>query len=392
MNISFENTAIAFSAKNKNALRQTYWLFWAMNNPALVSFGTKMLKIAFQYRFPLVRSIVKRTLFAHFCGGENIEDCNHTIKQLAAFKIGAILDYSVEGEKEEQTFDATAEEIVRTVLAAQKQREEIPFAVFKVTGLANSELLEKIQLQQPLSNAEEQAWQKVKQRVEKICQTAHEYKVKILIDAEETWIQAPIDELAYMMMEKFNREEPIVYNTYQMYLKKSLGNLKQAYQTAETQGYHLGAKLVRGAYMEKERARASKMNYEDPIQPNKASSDNDFDAALLFCVTNLQNMGLCAGTHNEASSLYLAQLMQTHQISTTDKRIFFAQLYGMSDHISYNLANAGYLVAKYVPYGPVASVMPYLFRRAEENTSVAGQSSREFRLVQQEWSRRQKQK
>lgn len=383
---SFENTEIAFSSRSSKELQKMYFLFSMMNNNFLVSVGTSFLKFAFQIGLP-ISGIVKNTIFSHFCGGENIFDCEKTIQKLSTAHIGTILDYSVEGEKNEKSFDETEAETIKTILRAKNQKQ-IPFSVFKVTGLADLDLLTKKQENKNLTEAEKVAWEKVIKRVDNICKTAYENNVRIFIDAEETWIQKSIDNLAFEMMKKYNREKTIVYNTYQMYCHAKLAQLQNDHQNAQNEGYFLGVKLVRGAYMEKERERANHLGYQDPIQPDKAASDRDFDLALAYCVENRSEISLCAGTHNEKSSLFLAKLLQENKVNPQDETFYFAQLFGMSDHISFNLANAGYNVAKYVPYGPVKSVMPYLFRRASENTSIAGQSSREFALIQKEKNRR----
>ncbi len=389
--ISLENTSIAFSAKSNAELRKAYWLFYLINQPWMVKVGTTLVKWAFKLRLP-IKWIVKKTVFAYFCGGENIEDCEPTIRELANYRIGTILDYSVEGEKTEKGFDRTAQETMRTIDKAAGQPEIFPFCVFKVTGVAPFNLLAKLQRKEELNEKEQKIWNNARKRVDLICQRAYERKVRILIDGEETWIQNTIDELAYEMMESYNLKAPIVYNTYQMYCKASLGNLRKAYQKAVMNQYFLGAKIVRGAYMEKERERAQEMGYEDPIQPTKEATDQAFDDALHFCIEKKQRVALCAGTHNEASSRFLTILMDKYNVLPHDTTVYFSQLYGMSDHISYNLASAGYNVAKYVPYGPVKAVLPYLFRRAEENTSVAGQSGREFSLIKQEFQRRRRAK
>lgn len=344
-------------------------------------------KLALKLHLP-VEGLIKKTAFDHFCGGVSIDNCDDEVRTLSRYGVGTILDYSVEGEASETGFDQTLEETLRTIHKAKSNPQGIPFSVFKVTGLANMELLEKIQRQDTLSPAENEAYQRVQKRVDAICSLAHASGIPVLIDAEETWIQEPVDALAYEMMARYNREKAIVFNTFQLYRKATLQNLKDAFRMASEEGYHLGAKLVRGAYMEKERARAAEMGYEDPIQPDKAASDKAFTEALEFCVVNLQQMAFMCGSHNEQSNLYLTQLMEQHGIPGSDERVWFAQLYGMSDNISFNLAKAGYKVAKYMPYGPVRSVMPYLFRRAQENTSVAGQSSRELTLIRKELQRR----
>lgn len=386
--LSFEDTSIAFAHKSNKELRKMYWLFAMMNRRWMVKTGTGFVNWAFKFRLPVVKWAVKNTVFSHFCGGQSIEDSQKTIDTLAKFNIGTILDYSVEGEKTEESFEQTARETILTIEKAAQQPEKIPFCVFKVTGVAAFDLLAKVQAGDQLNDAEQQAWQRAQKRVNDICLEAYNKKVRIFIDGEETWIQDTIDQLAYAMMQKYNQETPIIYNTYQMYRVASLANLKQAHKEATEGNYWLGAKLVRGAYMEKERARAQEKGYTDPIQPNKAASDKDFDAGITFCVEQRDRIALCAGTHNEQSSLLLTELMNQHNVAKNDPNIYFSQLFGMSDHISFNLAKAGYNVAKYVPYGPIASVMPYLIRRADENTSVAGQSSREFMLIQTERKRR----
>ncbi len=271
-----------------------------------------------------------------------------------------------------------------------KDKPYIPFCVFKPTGMIRFSILEKVSANASLNINEKNEWERGKKRVLEVCQKAYEHHQPIFIDAEETWIQPAIDHLAYEMMKRFNREQAVVYNTYQLYRRDGLQLLKEAFAWAQEQGVYLGAKLVRGAYMEKERERAEEMGYPDPIQPNKQKCDEDYNAALLFCLERLDKIAFCAGTHNEQSCLLLAQAMQEKGIPPQDERIYFAQLYGMSDHISFNLAKAGYRVAKYVPYGPVDAVVPYLIRRAEENTSIKGQSNREYRLVEQEIKRRKK--
>jgi proline dehydrogenase len=316
-----------------------------------------------------------------------MDECDATMKHLHQYGIGSILDYSVEGKEAEEEFEHTTEETLLTILKAQNN-PQIPFCVFKVTGLARFDLLAKVNAKEPLSMQEQTEFDKVKDRVERICRKAFDLQVRIFIDAEETWIQDAIDGLAREMMLKFNKERAIVYNTIQLYRHDRLAFLKNSYEDSLKHNYFLGIKLVRGAYMEKEAARASTMGYRNPIQPNKQSSDTDYNEALTFCIDKIDRMAICAGTHNEQSSMLLVALMQQKGLSPSDKRIYFSQLFGMSDHISFNLSSAGYNVAKYLPYGPVKSVMPYLFRRAAENTSVKGQSGRELTLISKEVQRR----
>ncbi|SDJ85044.1 proline dehydrogenase [Catalinimonas alkaloidigena] len=387
--LSFDDTSIAFSSKSDRELRRTYWLFAAINQPWLTDLGTGILQRALRWHLP-VKGLVKATIFDHFVGGETIADCEHTIQSLAQYGIGTILDYSVEGEKTEQGFEQTTRETIATIEKAATT-PNLPFTVFKMTGVASFLLLKKKQAGEPLSAKEQEAWQRVEARVDRICRTAHANGVPVFIDGEETWIQDVIDEVAYAMMRKYNQERALVYNTFQLYTKAGLAKLRRAHHQAVMHHYYLGAKLVRGAYMEKERDRAERKGYPDPIQPSKEATDHDYHKGLLFCLNEKQRISLCAGTHNEYSCYYLAAAMEKHGIAPNDPRVWFAQLYGMGDNISYNLAHAGYNVAKYVPYGPVQAVIPYLIRRADENTSVAGQSSREFTLIQRELARRKAQ-
>jgi proline dehydrogenase len=387
--VSFDNTAIAFSSRSDAELQKMYWLFASMNQNWLVGIGTGMLKTAFQWKLPFVRNLVKHTLFGHFCGGESIAECETVIHSLHQFRIGTILDYSVEGAKTEEGFEATTQEILATIAKA-RHNPAIPFSVFKVTGIADAGLLARVQKGERLTEVEKNAFVQVEGRMERICGAAHKAGVRLFVDGEETWIQDTIDKLTYAMMEQFNKQQAIVYNTYQFYRHDMLAKLKQAYAMAEDKGYVLGIRLVRGAYMEKERREATEENRQDPIQPDKLATDRDFDEGLHFCVQHYPRIALCAGTHNEASTRLLMQLMQENGIAPSEPLVYFAQLYGMSDNLSYNLAHFGYNVAKYVPYGPVEAVMPYLFRRAAENTAISGQSSREFQLIRQEMQRRRK--
>lgn len=386
--VSFDNTQIAFISKSDSDLKQSYWLFKLIGNPTLVKYGGGLAPLGLKLGF---KGLIKSTIFKQFVGGENIADCNKTIEQLGKYNIGTILDYSVEGKESETDFDNCCKETIETIHRA-KNDKNIPFSVFKVTGLARFALLEKVTAKQNLSSEESAEYERVRERVRKICEEAYTNKQPLFIDAEESWIQQAIDDLANENMARYNKNEAIVYNTFQLYRKDRLAYLKTSLEMGKTNGYHVGAKLVRGAYMEKERARAAEMNYPSPIQDTKANSDKDYDLAVEFCVENIDRMGLCAGTHNEKSSLLLVDLMKKKNIPANDKRIFFSQLLGMSDHISYNLSQNGYNVAKYVPYGPVKEVLPYLIRRAQENTSVKGQTGRELSLIIKEKERRSKAK
>jgi len=384
--LDFHNTAQAFADKSDLELKKKYRLFKIMNSPSLTKISTRLAQLAFRLHIP-VRNLIKKTVFPLFCGGETIEECEPTINKLGESRIGTILDYSVEGKSDERVFESTKNEIYRTVTRARED-ENIPFAVFKLTGVARFELLEKISEGKVLLKGEEAEWDRTKARVDEICQYAHSIDQPVFIDAEESWIQAAIDNLATEMMEKYNREKPLIFNTVQLYLVDRLEFLKKSHRQAKKDGYFLAVKLVRGAYLEKERARAEEMDYSSPVQPDKAATDRDFNLALEYCVENIDDIAFVAGSHNEESLQLLARLMREKQIPENHPRVYFSQLYGMGDNLSYILAKNNYNVSKYVPYGPVKDTIPYLIRRAEENTGVIGQMSRELDLISQELKRR----
>jgi proline dehydrogenase len=385
-NLSFENTEIAFRHATNADLNRAYWLFKAINNNFLVKIGPGMTNFAMNIGLP-IKGIIKATIFKQFCGGETITECDATIKNLHTGGVGTILDYSVEGEEEEHVFDFTRDEIIRTIERATGD-PAIPVTVFKVTGVGRFGLLEKLDTGAALTAAEEEEWQKVQSRVLAICHKAHQNGIPVMIDAEESWIQITIDKLALSMKRRFNHERAIVFNTYQIYRHDKLASLKLDFDIARTEGFFLGVKIVRGAYMEKERKRAQERGYASPIQPDKQSADRDYNEALRFCIEHVDRVALVAGTHNEASCRLLADLLNQLQIPHNHPHVYFSQLLGMSDNLSFNLANAGYNVVKYVPYGPVKAVLPYLFRRAQENTAIAGQMSRELGLIIKERKRR----
>ncbi|WP_419788859.1 proline dehydrogenase family protein [Mucilaginibacter sp. E4BP6] len=384
--LSFENTEIAFRHSSNNALKRAYWLFKIINVNFLVKIGPPITNFAINIGLP-IKGLIKATIFNHFCGGETIAECDHTIKNLAEGGVGTILDYSIEGEDDEQVFDHTRDEIIRTIDRASGDKA-VPITVFKVTGVGRFSLLEKLDAAQELTADEQKEWKKVQQRVLDICTRAFKLSIPVMIDAEETWIQKTIDLLALDMMNRFNKEKAIVYNTYQMYRHDKLQSIKDDYLQAVDEGFILGAKIVRGAYMEKERKRAEEMGYPSPIQPDKESADKDYNAAMKFCVDHINRIAFVAGTHNEQSCQLLAELLKEKNIDPKNPHVYFSQLLGMSDNLSFNLANADYNVAKYVPYGPIKAVLPYLFRRAQENTAIAGQMSRELSLIVKEKRRR----
>ncbi|MDX2284248.1 MAG: proline dehydrogenase family protein [Bacteroidia bacterium] len=384
--LDFNNTELAFQAQSGARLARTWWMYRMIASPFLAANGPKWLSLAFRLGLP-VEGVVRKTLFEVFCGGESIDDTLHTTETLDRFGVKTILDYSVEGEKTEAGFDATFEEIRRTLMHGGKH-EAVAFSACKVTGLASFELLEQVSRGEALSPEAAQAWDRVRHRLHRLAETAVAQRTPLFIDAEESWIQDAIDALAEELMETCNQGEAWIFTTAQLYRHDRLEYLRGLVARSQAKGYRLGVKLVRGAYHEKESERAREMGYPDPIQPDKAATDRDFDAALKLCIDHIGQVSVCAGTHNEASSRYLTELMAAAGLEPGDKRVWFAQLLGMSDHISFNLAHAGYNTAKYLPYGPVRSVMPYLMRRAQENTSIAGQTGRELSLLTQEVKRR----
>ncbi|PZF72481.1 proline dehydrogenase family protein [Taibaiella soli] len=384
----FDNTEIAFQYRDNRDLKQAQFLFKSMGSPLLTKIGLTVTNWAINWNLP-VKGLIKKTIFKQFCGGETMEEAAATANVLGKYGVGVILDYGVEGKEGEAEFDKAVPEFIRAIKYASSQKN-IPFISIKITGFARFGLLEKIHAGSTLTAEEQAEWQRVRQRIYDICGAASRYRVMVLVDAEESWIQQPVDDLTDDMMEAFNKEEAYIFNTFQMYRHDRLVFLKQSFEKAQQRDYILGAKLVRGAYMEKERKRAAEMGYTSPIQPNKESTDNDYDEAVDFCLSHLSsdNIAVFIGTHNEKSCLKAAAYMEQHHISANTNKVYFSQLYGMSDNISFNLAHAGYHVAKYLPYGPVKDVIPYLMRRAQENTSVAGQTGRELSLINKEMKRR----
>lgn len=387
--ISFNNTEIAFKHKSNKDLKRAHFLFSVMASPFLVKSGKGLARFGLNIGLP-IKGMIKATIFEQFCGGETIEECTSTIDTMWKNHVGTILDYSVEGKTSAEDFEYTTKEIIATIHKA-KGNPGIPFAVFKITGIARFSLLELTNAGiENISESDLKEYHETVERVDRICKEAFEASVPVFIDAEESWIQDVIDRISHEMMLKYNKDRAIVFNTVQMYRHDRLEFLKNSISWAKAENVQYGVKLVRGAYMEKERRRAAENNYSSPIQPDKKTCDTDYDTALEFLVEpeNFAQMALCAGSHNEDSSAFLVSLIESKGIDRTDKRIYFAQLLGMSDHISYTLASQGFNVAKYVPYGPVEEVIPYLFRRADENTSVKGQTGRELKLIKEEIKRR----
>lgn len=384
--LSFDNTEIAFNSKSDNALKKSLFLFTLMNNNFLVKIGPFFTTLAMKLNLP-INGLIKSTIFAQFCGGETIGESVTVADELGKFNISSILDYSVEADEQEDMFDLTMKEIIKTIQAAA-DNQHIPFSVFKISGLAKNSLLAKVQAGEALNSVEKAEFQRVSERVNEICRIAYNLHIPVMIDAEESWIQEPIDKFAISMMEKYNKESAIVFNTVQLYRHDRLDWLKQVSARSVKEDFFLGVKLVRGAYMEKERARAKQFAYESPIQPDKLATDRDYNLAVAFCLENTDRISMVAGTHNQLSCEMLIRNLESKHLPENYPHIWFSQLLGMSDNLSFNLAAAGYNVAKYLPYGPIASVMPYLFRRANENTAIAGQMSRELSMITQEKKRR----
>ena len=385
----FNDTQVAFALKTDTELERAYFLFKMIDNEPLVRIGTAVTNFALKAHLP-VESLIRVTVFDHFCGGTTEDDCLSVVDKMFTKGVSSVLDYSVEGKEEEEQFDAALQMTLKTIEFA-KERKAIPFAVFKPTGLGRFYLYEKIGEKQPLTLEEQNEWNRVVARFDLICKTAHDKDVALLIDAEESWMQDAADELVTDMMRKYNKKKAIVFNTLQLYRWDRLDYLKKLHNQAKVEGFYIGMKIVRGAYMEKENSRAEEMGYPTPICESKEATDINYDATMIYMMDNLDVMSIFAGTHNESSSYKLIEMMESRGISKNDNRIWFGQLYGMSDNISYNLAKYGFNVAKYLPFGPVRDVMPYLIRRAEENTSVAGQTSRELNLLKTERSRRKNQ-
>jgi len=384
--LDFQDTATAFADRSDKELKEKYRLFKMLNSPVLNAIGTGATKFALSIGLP-VEGMIKSTVFGQFCGGETIEECEGTVERLARSGVGTVLDYSVEGKSSEQDFDNTKDEIIRTIERA-KDDPRIPFSVFKVTGIAPLGTLERMSGKKKLDAKSQAKCERIHNRVNEICEYAYSIGQPVFIDAEDSWIQDAIDRMATEMMERFNRERPIVYNTLQMYRTDRLQHLKDARRQAQSEGYFYAVKLVRGAYMEKERDRAAEMGYPSPIHPTRQDTDADYDAAVEYCMKHHNDMAFVAATHNEASTQKLALMMNEMGVSADHPHIHFSQLYGMGDNISYVLAKGGYNVTKYVPYGPVHDAVPYLIRRAEENSSAAGQMSRELEMIEREIRRR----
>ncbi len=384
--VNFNDTSIAFEGKTNQQLKEKHRIFWLMNKPFLVNIGSRLGLLALQYNLP-VEGIIKKTIFKQFVGGTTLLESQACIDELAKFGVQSILDYGAEGKGTVEDFNTTLRNWIEAVKFAARNTH-VPFISIKVTAIAQFSLLEKVQQGAVLTKEEEQEYESTKKRLDSICHLAEELGVGVYIDAEESWIQETIDYLADMMMARYNKKKVTVYNTFQMYRHDRLAFLKTSLIRAEREGYILGAKIVRGAYMEKERARAEEMNYPSPIQPNKASTDKDYDAAIEFCIKHHEKIASCTATHNIESCRKQVELIERYNLSKNHPHFLFCQLLGMSDNLTFNLQKAGFNTAKYIPYGPVKDVIPYLIRRANENTSVTGEMGRELKLIKQEMRRR----
>ncbi|MCS6916958.1 MAG: proline dehydrogenase family protein [Chitinophagales bacterium] len=386
--VSFDDTAVAFAHRSDADLNRAYRIYQLINNRPLTWLGTRLTPWAIQAGLP-VKGLLRSTLFRLFCGGETLQECEEVIHRLSRFGVYTILDYGVEAKQREDEFDRTTDSILDAIRFAAPL-SHVPFVSIKITGICRFALLEKRHAGVALSPEEQQEWQRVNDRLLRICMAAQQHRIGVMVDAEESWIQDPIDELADQMMQRFNRSSAVVLNTFQLYRHDRLAFLRRSFEAAQQGGYVLGAKLVRGAYMEKERRRAARLGYASPIQPDKAACDRDFDEAIRFCLHRLSAVFLCVASHNEKSNLLATQLARQLRYPADHPHLWFSQLFGMSDNITFNLTHAGFRAAKYLPYGPVAEVVPYLMRRAQENTSVAGMSSRELLLLRRERQRRKK--
>ena len=399
MNISFEDTKTAFAYKTDKELKLARFLFASMRKKWLIFLGLKITPLALKLNLPL-KGLIRKTIFRQFVGGETLQQTSGVAERLGQFHVQVILDYGVEGKEGEENFEKVINEFIKVIRYAANQ-PNIPFMSVKMTGFSRFALLEKlngvsvyediIQGKLPLeilTDVEKEEWQKIVHRLQTLCETAQRANIGVLIDAEESWIQAPIDALTMQMMQQFNMEKAVIYNTAQLYRNDRLQFVKESNAFAKTNNFILGMKLVRGAYLEKERERAKELNYPSPIHETKQETDNDYNAALEFCVNPVNNVYTIVGSHNEYSNLYGTELMKNFSIPLNSNRIHFSQLFGMSDNITFNLAKAGCSVSKYLPFGPIKEVIPYLMRRAQENSSVSGQTGKELLLIKKELKRR----
>ena len=386
LNLQFDDTSIAFANKDDRSLKRAYWLFKLISKPWMAAIGSTLARLAVRMGLP-VKGIIRNTIYEQFCGGETLEKSLPTIRHLAESDVLTILDYGVEGKESQADFDHTMEEMLREMDFA-KANPNVPCISCKLTGLGRFGLFAKLHAGEALSVEEQAEWGRFNVRFERLCKQAYEMQMGLYIDAEETWIQQPIDDLVEEAMSRYNREQVVIYNTTQHYLKDRVDYLKGAIERAREGNYLFGIKLVRGAYMEKERKRAAEMGYPSPIHETKADTDRAYDEAVSLCVENVERVSVCVATHNETSCRLFAEQVVAKGLDRSHPHLMVCQLLGMSDHITFNMANAGFRAGKYIPYGPVKDVIPYLTRRARENTSVEGQTGRELQLLRKEMQRR----
>ena len=397
--ISFDNTEVAFAYKSDKDLKKAGFLFSSMGNSLLVKLGIAVTPWAIHSGLP-VKGLIRKTIFSQFVGGETLQETARVADELEKYGVQVILDYGVEGKDGEENFEHACEEFIKVINYAGTQHN-MPFMSVKVTGIARFGLLEKLDAAATvqsgyqgivhtgiLTNEEREEWQRVVNRIERIVSAASDKNIGVLIDAEDSWIQDPVDALTMQMMEKYNRDKVVIYNTAQLYRHDRLEFVKKSHEEAVHGGFLLGMKLVRGAYMEKERNRAAEKNYPSPIQPDKESTDRDYNLAVQYCIEHLDRISVIIASHNDYSNLYGVEMLEARDLPLNHPHVHFSQLYGMSDNITFNLAKAGCSVSKYLPFGPIGDVVPYLMRRAEENSSVAGQTGKELALIRKELKRR----
>ena len=384
--MNFENTEHAYKLKSNRELFRALYLFKLISNQRLVAFLTKGAILAIKFKLP-ISFLFKYTVFKQFCSGISEKDSIDEVVRLASYNVKSYMHYASESQKSEVGMDESLTKILDT-LKFSSGKSALEFTVFKATSLGPIDLFEKVSAGIGLNYEEKNIWRRVLKRIEVCCKTARSLNVKIFIDAEESWIQSAIDDIAESMMAKFNTKKAYVFTTIQMYRIDRLAYLKKIIDKAEEKKNLIGVKLVRGAYMEKENIRAKNLGISSPICKNKKETDLNFDKALELIIDKVHICNLFIGSHNEESIIKATKLMNKYKYKNNHPFIWFSQLYGMADHISFNLALEGYQVVKYVPFGPVKEVIPYLIRRAEENTSVSGQTPRELNLIKKEIRRR----
>jgi proline dehydrogenase len=401
--ISFENTECAFAAKSSQDLKKANFLYNVMGNPWVVNAALKITPLFIKWKIPFTNFLIRKTIFQQFVGGETLTETKSVVDKLAKYNVQVILDYGVEGKDGEENFENAREEFIKVIDYASTQAN-IPFMSVKVTGFARFALLEKLDTAmhaepgtlmkrylyavETLTDSEKEEWHKVRLRTQQVCEAGDKKNVGVLIDAEDTWIQGPVDALTILMMDIFNKEKAVIYNTIQLYRHDRLQFLKDSYTASVERNFIFGIKLVRGAYMEKERNRALEMNYASPIHADKEACDNDFNASVEFCIDHLDKISVIVASHNEYSNFFTTQLLDQKGLQHDHPHVHLSQLYGMSDNITFNLAKSGFSVSKYLPFGPIKDVIPYLMRRAQENSSVSGQTNRELVLIKKELQRR----